>query len=451
MVDIRSSTLTSSYSSGTLTINKPSGMVPGDFLVVFLVAQGIYYGNYYNGGSGAGAWTYTVGNPPPGALTPPLSSAMPPTGPTLTYYPHVPPVSRLSIGAGLMERFWSSTSGGTSGVYGNFWSNLGSLTAPPSSPSNDGVHAIWPFIDSQWGPDTTSGFDKFAPHKENVMFSLTTVARPVTGTEPASYSFTLNNPIDDEYDYRAFALCFEPNDWSGNFYDLDGTNSKSLLTNNNGYYAATGFRTFDQDEDLGWQARNVSTRSWNPGDVQSVYDGLDGYMGPKYLTPLEGYDLEHVADPSNPQTLLPPPGPMDLDTTDDLLLHILLYAGPTSYGDPADITIADLSVSPAVDPLPLVHREKWTKGSSTLMVDVRQTHVTPGHVDDGEGSGIVKLTARIFDPAGPIVAPFPGTITASPNTDTELGLGLAFTFRVRVPYAVEPLVAIPARLATIVG
>jgi hypothetical protein len=279
-----------------------------------------------------------------------------------------------------------------------------------------------------------------------MMSSLTAVGRPVDGTELSSYSFTLNNPLDSEYDYRGFALCFEPNDWSGNFLDYlpyGGTGAMSLKTSQVFWWVATGSRS---------KRENVGTRYDGLGGY-FAYNGSDGHLLPSdlaYWPPDPDDDYVFIADLSTGQQTLEVP-PLDLNTSDDLLLHILTYAGPTSYGDPSSITVADLSATTPVDPLTVLHEETWAKGSSTLMVQVCQTHVTPDHAvdsaDDPPGTGLVHLTARVFEADdGPITAPYPTT-----EWPAEIMLGLALTFRVRVPYPVTPAVAIPARLATIIG
>jgi hypothetical protein len=437
-VQIRSATYTSSYTSGTLTVARPSGMVAGDFLVVFLVAMGVYWGNAY-WGSG---WHHEYGNPPP-----PTPDAPPPTSPPVAPvdYPHHPPMSTLAQAAGGFDHVWLS--GGTH-YYGNYWSNLGLRQSGGGSTDWDNAAsaaalAQWPFIDGWVAPRAPDDANQYA---DPCMFTITAVGRTVDGSEASTFTFTLNNPLDAEYDYRAVAMCFTANDWAGNFFDnnidADGTGARSLSTADVGFFPATGVR----------ETQRVSTyRSSGGTDLFNSLAGYGAWADIWGTWPIDPANYIFLADATTPE-LAEPDHPTDLVNPEELIVNLVTYAGPTSFGDPTSTMLADLSVTPHVDPLPVLHQEVWTKGSSTLMVHLTTARPTVGHASTADGDGIIVITPRLLSGAGgPIVAPYPPALTESPSTFTEYCLGIALSFRVRVPYVAPLVPAIPARLATIVG
>jgi hypothetical protein len=198
---------------------------------------------------------------------------------------------------------------------------------------------------------------------------------------------------------------------------------------------------------------NISTHSNNdyPDGVagaHSSFNWLAGSLpGDWFAWPPDPSSLIACADPTTGQQDLPTQ-PIDAETTDDLILNLLCYAGPTSAGDPSGVTIADPTATPPVDPLPVIHQEVWTKGATTLMVQLSQTRAV-NHATDVSGTGTVMLQERVFvDNGGPINIGYPPSLAEDSTVRTELSVGLGITFRVRTPVT---RVAVPSRLATIVG
>jgi hypothetical protein len=441
VVDIRSASYTSSYSSPTLTIPTPSDMQPGDFLLCFLIALSKYSGNFYT--KGALATGVIVGTPPPGWT-------LDDSGPTL---PHDAPVAVLHKRENAM--LWTTPT--DSGYLGCWWSNLG-VRLDNGDWVTTGL-STWPW-QSSWTGTATASSPVFSSNT-GCMASITAVGRLVGGSSPALV-FTLNIPNDSEYDYRGIALCLSGGvDWGGTYYDtplFGGFGLKNFNGPESGW-STTGTRSGETvfDDDPGVHAAFVI----GAGEYASAGGGhhyginlrdLVAYF-PQSQWGLSDWppDTDYVADSSSPVAGYADAPPDDLDA-DDLILHLIAYAGDASFGDPSDVVVSDQTATPAVSPLSMLHEESWSKSPNTLMVRLSQTRPTSNHASEAGGSGIVTITSPIVVPEGPISVP---AVTWDTDVDGGIdqiyGVGLALTFRVRRAYPVPVLTAVPSRLATIVG
>lgn len=441
MVNIRSASYTSSYSSPMLTIPTPGAMVPGDLLICFLVALSKYSGNFFYKGIAPSIVELIVGNPPPGWS---VSS----TGPTL---PHDPPVAVLAVPAFAMH--WVNAT--DSGYTGCWWSNLGSRL-------DDGTWVTsgltqWPWQSSWYGASPTSPSEAGRSRTPN-MASVTVVGRYVTGSEP-SLSFTLNIPNDSDYDYRGMALCLSGDvDLGGTYYDNPAAGGSGIKQFEGG---PSNWSTTSARRD-GFRFDDIAPSGHKPIVIGAGQYADASGGGHHYAINLRDLDafipqgfwswppfLDFTSDPSSPVASYPEAPPDDLNAG-DLLLHLIAYAGDTSFGDPTAIVVSDQSATPPVSPLTVLHQETWSKSPNTLHIRLSQTRPSSAHDVDSDGTGLVTITSPIVAPEGPITLPAVGfdAAVAEPQIYTT---GLALVFRVRSAYPAPVLTPIPARLATIVG
>jgi hypothetical protein len=707
-MDPRSTNFASTYSPGTLTITTPADRVVGDLLVVFLISIPKFWGMGLSIPDFYGRNTEHIwGEPAPAWPKPPTTGSgyWPGTGPQPPddYPRNAPQATVATSGVDNGQVQWTgfdATTGYHNGWYVSTWSNLGSeemddegATRPGSDSTDQAIFTTWPFIDTwiSW-PYGLSGM-AFS----DLIHSITLVARPITGAESTSYSFTLNNPCDSDYDYRALAFVFPPTDISGNYWDDRYINDydawtmwEKSLAGEGAWWPATGTRTVaplststrdspvslattfstptvavsagtvdggtyfvgDLDQfrlaiyvgyntiasgtgkrvklnfywedhvnggsdladfvdvypndhtntnvtirktpyqqwlhityapvsdssytgssnihvdlqyqsqvsdqyghlfypsdrsyaqlwatssnftiptlsgavaasravtlvvrrfqagstnpntpgaiEFHWSTGHVDVRSYtrigdfaggpwdsqawtvpvpagatsctiqhvgavvssDRGAIEQIWfrttDTAQYYTGaivPAYYEtdfwswPLDPEsDYPYVVDPSSPYIDDPTPPPEEL--SDEFIMGIIVYGGPSSFGDPSTISMGDPSASPPISALPVLHRETWTVGDYSKAIVVVGTHATPDHAVLPDGTGVINLQSHVFTAdGGPINAPYP--VVAEPwesGYDVEHRFGFQLTFRCRVP-GPRP-VAVPARLATIVG